>query len=184
MTFSNSQRFHDLYVAHYAAVFGYCVRRMGLDEARDTVAETFTVAWRRIADVPDGDRALPWLYGVAARTVANHRRSERRRLRLNSKLRGMAHRREAQPDIQVVRCNEDQQIIDAINRLRVADREVLLLSAWEGLSATQLADRFGIAIKAAEQRLTRAKRRLATELERTGERASLGSPRGERREHP
>lgn len=182
MSFGESQRFQDLYVAHYGAVLGYCLRRMGHDEAHDTTAEIFTVAWRRIADVPHGERALPWLYGVAARTVANQRRSQRRRRSLADKLRGLGQARQPQPDVQVVRRNEDQEIIDAINRLRPADREVLLLSAWEGLPAAQLAKRFGISLKAAEQRLTRAKRRLATELERNGGRVSASSLRA-RRDH-
>jgi RNA polymerase sigma-70 factor (ECF subfamily) len=44
------------------------------------VAETFTVAWRRIADVPSGQDARAWLYGVARRVLANHDRAIRRRL--------------------------------------------------------------------------------------------------------
>lgn len=182
MTPTESKRFQDLYVEHYPAVLGYCLRRMGHDEAHDTVAETFTVAWRRIADVPDGGRTLPWLYGVAAKTVSNQRRSQRRRRGLNDKLRGMGGSGEPQPDVQVVRHSEDQRIIDAINRLRGPDREVLLLSAWEGLPAPQLAERFGVSLKAAEQRLTRAKRRLAAELDRTGRRVLVARPKDVRRE--
>ncbi len=163
---ATSQRFHDLYVAHYAAILGYCLRRMGHDEAHDTAAETFVVAWRRIADVPHGDKALPWLYGVAAKTLANRRRSRSRRRRLDEKLRGLRMERQTTPDVQVIRRSEDQQIVDAINRLRPLDREILLLSAWDDLTRRQLADRFGISVSAAEQRLTRAKRRLAAELKR------------------
>ena len=37
------------------------------------VAETFVVAWRRIAHVPI-DGSLPWLYAVARRLLANQRR--------------------------------------------------------------------------------------------------------------
>lgn len=161
---SKTIRFNDLYVAHYAAILGYCLRRMGSNEAHDTAAETFVVAWRRIADVPDGDSALPWLYGVAAKTMSNQRRSVRRRRGLVERLRGLGQPAVTPPDVQVIRRTEDQQIIDAINRLRAPDREVLLLSAWEGLAGRQLATRFGISLKAAEQRLTRAKRRLAAEL--------------------
>lgn len=32
------------------------------------------VAWRRLAEVPDGDESLLWLYGVARNVVRNHRR--------------------------------------------------------------------------------------------------------------
>jgi RNA polymerase sigma-70 factor, ECF subfamily len=40
------------------------------------VAETFTIAWRRADDMPPGDEARLWLYGVARR-VANHLRGRR-----------------------------------------------------------------------------------------------------------
>ena len=39
------------------------------------VAETFTVAWRRLEDVPTGDGALPWLLATARKQLANRRRS-------------------------------------------------------------------------------------------------------------
>jgi RNA polymerase sigma-70 factor (ECF subfamily) len=146
---------------------------MGHEQAHDAAAETFTVAWRRIGDVPDSDRALPWLYGVAAKTLSNQRRSQRRLRGLTEKLRGLRQAQVPQPDVQIVRRTEDQQIIDAINLLRRTDREILLLSAWEGLSAAMLAERFGISLSAAEQRLTRAKRRLATEIKTAGDRPAI-----------
>ena len=143
-------------------------------------AETFVVAWRRIGDVPTGEGTLPWLYGVASKTISNHRRSRRRRRSLSERLRGLGQPAVTPPDVQVIRRTEDQQIVDAINRLRAPDRETLLLSAWEGLSARQLATRFDISLKAAEQRLTRAKRRLAAELKPApeAEETDTNRPRG------
>ena len=47
--------------------------------------ETFTVAWRRAADMPPGDEALPWLYGVARNVLSNQRRSSLRFTRLVAK---------------------------------------------------------------------------------------------------
>ena len=109
---------------------------------------------------------------TTANNISNQRRSARRRRGLSLKLGGLGQPVAPQPDMQVVRQHEDQQIVDAINRLRPADREVLLLSAWEGLPASQLAVRFGISPKAAEQRLTRAKRRLAAQIGRIEERST------------
>ncbi|HEY7668545.1 MAG TPA: hypothetical protein VIE12_10530 [Actinomycetota bacterium] len=42
-------------------MLGYVLRRTDPEEANDVIAETFTVAWRRLEQVPEGDGALPWL---------------------------------------------------------------------------------------------------------------------------
>ena len=160
------EQFKRLYTEHYAAVLGYCVRRIDRQQAQDVASDVFVVAWRRFDDIPTGDATLPWLYGVAARTLANHRRSAARRHNLGTKLLGLARPNASAAETQVIRRVEDQRMIDAINRLSDNDRETLLLSAWEGLPASQLATRFGISLKAAEKRLTRAKKRLAAELQR------------------
>lgn len=159
-----THRFRLLYMEHYAAILGYCLRRSPRDHAPDIAADVFTVAWRRLDDIPRGDGQLPWLYGVAAKTIANHRRGASRRSRLTERLGGFANSEHDAAEVQVVRRAEDQEIVNAINNLRDADREVLLLSAWEGLPASQIAARFNISAKAAEKRLTRAKKRLASEL--------------------
>jgi hypothetical protein len=53
----------------------------------DVIAETFLTAWRRIDHNPAGEAALPWLYGVARRVLANQRRGEQRRTALGERLR-------------------------------------------------------------------------------------------------
>jgi len=156
--------FRALYTEHYAAVLGYCLRRVHRDDAQDLVADTFGVAWRKRATIPDAEFVLPWLYAVAAKMIANHRRALRRRSNLKEKVRRFTDGREPSPEVQVVRRSEDSVVINAVARLRPNDREVLLLSAWEGLSSRQIASRFGISTAAAEKRMTRAKQRLASAL--------------------
>lgn len=55
----------------------YARRRCDDALAEDVVAETFLVAWRRLDDVP-AHAALPWLYGIARRTLANQHRGRER----------------------------------------------------------------------------------------------------------
>ena len=65
--------FERLYRANYDRVLAYGLRRTDPERARDATAETFVVAWRRLADVPPDP--LPWLLGVARRVLANERRA-------------------------------------------------------------------------------------------------------------
>ena len=78
-------RFENLFTRHHDPVLRYVVRRLDVrEDAADLVAETFLIAWRRLDDVPE-NQALPWLYGVARRVLANHRRGELRRYGLADK---------------------------------------------------------------------------------------------------
>ncbi len=166
MSGDDHETFRALYTTHFPAVLAYCARRIGRDTAPDVTADVFTVAWRKRDTMPDAEFVLPWLYAIASRTLANHRRSMRRRAGLAERLRGLARSPEPGPDIQIVRREQDDAVMRAVGRLRATDRETLLLSAWEGLSASQIAVHASISVSAAEKRLTRAKHRLDAELRR------------------
>jgi RNA polymerase sigma-70 factor (ECF subfamily) len=158
------QRFRALYLGHYRQVYMYFRRRTDIERARDGTAETFLVAWRRLGDVPTGDRTLPWLYGTARRVLANQWRSRRRSDRLQERLSGIAAGTESGPEASVVPSAEAQQVRDAMDRLRKTDREVIRLAEWEGLSHAEIAAALGCTVHAVDQRAYRARRRLAEEL--------------------
>jgi RNA polymerase sigma-70 factor (ECF subfamily) len=69
------------------------------------------------------------------------------------------------PDEQVLRNEEDREVLAALSRLRRTDREVIQLAMWEELSASDIAIVLGISRAAVDQRFTRAKKRLAHQLE-------------------
>jgi RNA polymerase sigma-70 factor (ECF subfamily) len=158
-------RFAALYTDHARDVLAYAVRRTATPEdAADVVAETFLVAWRRDAQVPDGDAARLWLYGVARRTLANQRRGELRRSRLAARMRaelpaGLACALSTPT-------TADAAVLAAICTLRERDREVLLLSAWEGLTPAEIAEVLELSPIAVRSRLHRARTRVQQQLSR------------------
>lgn len=157
--------FEALYRRHAAEVLAYCARRTSRDEARDAASEVFVVALRRIDDVPSGDRALPWLYGVAANVLKNRSRSSRRRLRLVAKLAGTAASTDPGPEPLVVRSSEHERLLAALAELPERDREVLRLVEWEGLSREVVAAMQFVSRAAIDQRISRAYKKLARILE-------------------
>ena len=151
-------RFDALFAAHQRPVLAYAMRRCtNLADAEDAAAETFTIAWRKIDAVPE--EALPWLYAVARRILANPRRGNGRRERLASLL-GVAD--VATP----MRVGDDRNgpAFEALASLRPADQELLRLVAWEELGNTQIATVLGISPNAAAIRLHRARARFAAAL--------------------
>ncbi|MEV5965345.1 RNA polymerase sigma factor [Kribbella sp. NPDC051952] len=149
-------RFEELFTSHHDAVLRYVVRRLEIrEDAADLVAETFLIAWRRMDDVPQ-HQALPWLYGVARKVLANHRRGETRRHGLADKLRDDLRT----TPVEFEPTGELQHAAEVFRQLSDADRELLSLVAWEGLDTAQLAAALGCSRNAAMVRLHRARRRL------------------------
>jgi DNA-directed RNA polymerase specialized sigma24 family protein len=73
---AEADRFTRIYREARPPVLAYAMRRTSPDAAREVVAETFLIAWRRLADVPDP--ALPWLLVVDRNVLADQRRGGRR----------------------------------------------------------------------------------------------------------
>jgi RNA polymerase sigma-70 factor (ECF subfamily) len=159
----DSLSFEDLYGDQYEAVLRYCVRRAGHEEALDATAETFTIAWRRRADLP-WDRPLPWLYGVARRVLANQRRTQTRFRRTVTRIAVNSVAAEPAPETLLVHRAEAVEVEDALSQLRPSDREVIRLAAWEQLTREGLGVALGCSTNAATKRLGRALDRLAKEL--------------------
>lgn len=157
---TNAQRFEELFRRNYPAVRGYALRRTSPEAAQDVVAETFLVAWRRLDDVP-GD-ALPWLFGVARRVLANQRRSSGRGAALVERLAGAAVGATTDLEESV---GEAEAVRAALRLMTERDREALMLVAWHGLSGARAARAAGCSRTAFDVRLHRARRRLAALLE-------------------
>jgi RNA polymerase sigma factor (sigma-70 family) len=157
---SRLARFDALFTAHQRQVLAYALRRTPtVADAEDAAAETFTIAWRKIDAVPD--EPLPWLYAVARRVLANHRRGIGRRERLAALL-------HVQDVATPIRLGDDRDgpAFAALASLSPADQEVLRLVAWEELGNEGIATVLGITPNAVAIRRHRARARFAEALAR------------------
>ncbi|WP_229076304.1 RNA polymerase sigma factor [Actinoplanes sp. DH11] len=155
---SSEDRFRRLYAANVEALLAFAVRRVEQPaDAADVVAETFLVAWRRSDDLPPDDEIKLWLYGVARRVLANHHRGGARRERLGERLRQRLSTVSPDPGADV-----PQRVVvrAALNRLPAADREILMLTVWEGLQPREVAEVIGASAVVVRARLSRARRRM------------------------
>ena len=165
-------RFRALFIDTHAGLRRYAIHRgLSAADSDDLVAEVFTIAWRRIEEVPDD--ATPWLFGVARNVVRNLHRSDVRRARMQTRLPRPEIAPPDDPD-----ANSDSPSVERI-RLALAslgerDRELLVLIAWDGLSPQQAAIVLGTTPSATRVRLHRARARLALALD------ASETPRAER----
>lgn len=154
------EAFRLLYEAHAARLFAYALRRVPREEAKDVVAETFLVAWRRFDEVPQD--AVPWLFGVARGVISNQQRAQRRRAALHSRAETVS--RKTHPDhADAVAVHHG--IVAALRRLPGWDQQALMLVAWEHLDNRRAAEAMGCSRATFAVRLHRARRRLRDQLD-------------------
>ncbi|WP_230420985.1 RNA polymerase sigma factor [Actinomadura soli] len=166
------RRFTAIYDECRQRVWAYAVSRAGRQAADEVVSETFAIAWRRLADVPDP--ALPWLLGVARNVLRDGHRAEVRRESFAAEL----GRWTARPAGDIAEdVAERLAVIRAMAALPDGDREILILVAWQGLTPRDAARVVGCSPAALRVRLHRARRRLARAAE--GTEAPGGRPAAE-----
>ncbi len=147
-----ARQFTDLFGSYYSPVLAYARRRVGADLAQDVVAETFLAAWRNLDDLPP--QPLPWLYRTAHFAVANQRRTLARRGRLDDRARLLLPGSDVAHDHSEL-IAADMELAAAFRSLSEADREVLRLAAWEGLTVAAIGTVIGCSAVAAKARLHR-----------------------------
>jgi RNA polymerase sigma factor (sigma-70 family) len=160
---SDPERFAALFDRHAALIHRYIARRTDPAIADDLVAETFLAAFRRRQrfDLSCRD-ARPWLYGIATNLIGQHRRDELRQIRI---------RRVIQPDLdspghadqvaaKVTASATKAVLARALADLPAAERDVLLLIAWEQLTYDETAAALRIPVGTVRSRLSRARTRL------------------------
>jgi RNA polymerase sigma-70 factor (ECF subfamily) len=125
----------------------------------DVVAIAFFEAWRRRQDARFVDESLlPWLLVIATNSARNVSRSSRRYRALLQKL---------PPSEHVIDqfAGSDDTAQRALAQLSVADQQVITLCVLDGLSELEAAEALGIAAGTVKSRLSRARARLARQLE-------------------
>lgn len=169
----DAARFTAAYDACRQRVWAYAASRAGRQAADEVVSETFTVAWRRIGDLPEPP--LPWLLGVARNVLRDTTRAEYRRAAFHAELRHWTGDATAQDVAEQV--TDRIALLRALGALSEDDREVLLLSAWQGLGPREAAQVLGCSAAAFRVRLHRARRRLLRAQDRTAAPTSTDRPR-------
>ncbi len=152
-------RFELLVADVYDPLQRYLRRRLDADSVADALSETLLIAWRRLDDIP-AEGPLPWCYGVARRVVANQVRSRRRHAMLITRLEA-----ERPPVVEPAEAT-DPDLEAALSTLSEGDREILRLWAWEGLDPREIAPILEVSVNAATLRLSRARKKLGSALER------------------
>lgn len=166
--------FEQLYREHFSFVWRI-LRRFGVADAalEDVAQEVFLVAFRRAGAWRDWSSPRSWLFGVARRVAADHRRSRDRHAR---KLAALPELAAPQPvDERVADHERLRAVASAIASLSPDRRAVYILAELEDLSAPEIAEALEIKLNTVYSRLRRARHDVAQSLAAAGFCADLGS---------
>src|SRR5580693_5397901 len=160
------EQFAALFDRHAPLIHRYAARRVGREAADDLVAETFLAAFGKRRQYDRRPDARPWLYGIATNLVGQHRREEVRQFRLRLAA-GPAPVQNDDSERAVVNLTAQSvraPLGQALGALAQADRDVLLLIAWEQLSYEEVARALGIPVGTVRSRLHRARKKIRKAL--------------------
>lgn len=154
--------FREAYTAEKSVIYGLLLRLSG---DADCAADLFQNVWLKLAHhrhrLREDTVLRAWLCAVARNEYLNYRR-----VQMLDLARVLTLGREPTPAEGAARDPRLADVNEALQRLSDADREVLLLTSVDGLSPRQAAGAIGVREDTLRQRLSRARRRLGTELER------------------
>lgn len=155
------ERFAVLFDRHSDELYRYVVRRLGPGLAEDVVADTFLTAFRKRTryDVEYRD-ARPWLYGIASRTIREHRRAERRH---NRELANADAPPEPFEDESARRVTAQQlrpRLAGVLAALSAPERDLLLLIAWADLTYEEAARALDIPVGTVRSRMHRLRTKI------------------------
>jgi len=159
---SREARFENLYRSTARDLLAFLTRRASdPEEATDILAEVYLVAWRRLDKVPTDAGARLWLFGVARKLLLKSNRQLRSHQDI---VRGITAELSAgtshpEPDDEFT-----DRVRASVRKLPKAQREALLLTAWEGLKPREIAKVTGSTANLVRVRLHHARKRLQREL--------------------
>jgi RNA polymerase sigma factor (sigma-70 family) len=159
--------FEAIYEAFRCRIFSFLVRlSRRRDVAEDLLEETWLRLVARAGDLRDDTRLGPWLYTVARNLHASWRRSRALEAERIGALvpRWPEPERGESPFEAAARSETERRLEEALARLPLSDREVLLLVAGEGLTPAVAATVCGVTPEVLRKRLQRARTRLAAEM--------------------
>jgi RNA polymerase sigma-70 factor (ECF subfamily) len=150
--------FVEVVQRHEVAVHGFLARRAGRQAADDLLGEVWVRAFAaRGGYDPGHDDARPWLYGIARNVLRAHWRARR-----DTDQQAAAEPVDPWGDVddRLDSAAQARTLVSALRALPPAERDVLLLVAWEQLTPAEAAVVLGVPPGTARSRLHRARAAL------------------------
>lgn len=158
---ANRAQAEALYRAHFPFVWR-SVRRLGVHERSldDATQDVFMVALRRLPEFDGRASHRAWLFAIATRVAAEHRRRDTR-VRLDNAAQA---RLSARGDAQLELRRRVELLDRLLSDLNPDQREVFIMADVEGFDAPEIAHCLGLKLNTVYSRLRLGRRRFQRAL--------------------
>jgi RNA polymerase sigma-70 factor (family 1) len=149
------ESFKNTFDKYYESIRNFAYFKTGdIDLAEDIVQETFIRLWeKRSSIIAETVKSL--LYAIASNSIKNHFRHRKVVLNFASSFEpDIVTNDTADAELQQMELQDNLQKI--LNAMPQKSREVFLLNRIEKLTYSEIAERFGISVKAIEKRMHEA----------------------------
>lgn len=144
------------------------LRRLGVPEnqLRDAAQDVFLVVHRRLPEFEGRGTLRAWLYSIVLRVAAQYRRARRRK--------DLGHTEDAQliedtwrpgPEHRAEQNQSLRRLLELLERLDEAKRDVFILANLEGMTAPEIAGALELKLNTVYSRLRAARRELREALD-------------------
>ena len=171
----NRRAFDQLVIRHKAQIYRIARHYIGnAADALDIVQDTFVAAWLALGSYDNGRDFGAWLRTIALNKCRDlgRRQAVRRNVTRLFGLLDVRERTEPSADVIAENAQTDNQRLQALDRavatLPAAQKEVIVLTAFAGLSQQEAAAQLGTSVKSVEMKVRRAKQRLEELLRSDG----------------
>jgi RNA polymerase sigma factor (sigma-70 family) len=170
----DAEAFGEIFDRHFPEISRYLERRVGPAGREDLAAEAFSIAFRKRGgyDLARGD-CRPWLFGIAANLIRNHRRSERRQLRAYMTMGAELDLADefAEAESRIEAHARAPEIFEALASIGRRERELILLFAWAELSYGEIAEALSIPVGTVKSGISRARNQVQSKIQSATPRA-------------
>lgn len=173
-----SPSFDAVYQQHFDFVWRLA-RRFGAEEAAvdDVVQDVFVVVHRKLGEFEGRSSVRTWLYGIARRVVADHRKKRTRRRETAIEDAGPVEEPAVGPEGKAAQTQRLAQLRALLDQLPDEQREVFVLAELEQMSAPEIVELTGTKLNTVYSRLRLARRAFERALARM--RAAEAKERGD-----
>jgi RNA polymerase sigma-70 factor (ECF subfamily) len=157
---------------HFAPLFAF-LRTKVPEHVDELIQHTFLACVEAVDRIDDNRSFRAYLFGIARRQLIYHYRRQRRDTdRFDPMLESVCDVNGSPSQVAAAR-QEQQQVLDALNRLPFDLQCTLELHYWEGLSVNEVADALDVPAGTIKSRLHRARNLLKDQLAALGASAEV-----------